>query len=150
MNLKIYTDGAARGNPGPAGIGVVLYNETGEVLEKHFRYLGNTTNNVAEYSALIAGMERARKYLPCSIQFYLDSELVVQQMKGKYRVKNETLSGYFATARKLSLEFQRVNFTHIPREKNSIADALANQAIDEGKTDALPPSGTKTGQLELL
>ena len=130
MNLTIYTDGAARGNPGQSGIGVIVYNEQGEAIEEYCEYLGTATNNVAEYRALIAGLTLAKKYLPCSIQFYMDSELLVQQMLGKYRVKNDILSGYFNTAQQMIPQFSGVNFTHIPREKNKYADRLANKAID--------------------
>jgi ribonuclease HI len=130
MKIKLFTDGAARGNPGPAAIGVVLYNENDEVLEQHCRYLGTATNNMAEYEALLAGLELAKKYLPCGVHVHMDSELVVKQMLGSYRVKNEHLIGYFQKANRLKSHFDTVSFTHIPREMNKLADRLANQALD--------------------
>lgn len=137
MKIKLYTDGAARGNPGPAGIGVVIYNENNEVIDQHCRFLGTATNNVAEYEALVAGLELAKKYLPCSVQVHMDSELVVRQMLGRYRVKNEQLIVYFNSATKLKSHFEAISFTHIPREKNKLADQLANQALDNAA--AVPP-----------
>lgn len=130
MKLTIYTDGAARGNPGPAGIGVAIYNEENALLEEHCCYLGTATNNVAEYRALLTGLDLAKKYLPCTLDFFLDSELVVRQMNGVYRVKDQNLAVLFRNARAQLADFQQVTFTHIPREKNKIADKLANRAID--------------------
>lgn len=130
MNLRIFTDGAARGNPGPAGIGVVIYDGADKVLEDFKKYLGETTNNVAEYQGLISGLECARKYRPCSIRVHMDSELVVRQMKGEYRVKNGALVELFRTVRGMLVDFESYDFVHIPREQNKLADRLANQAID--------------------
>lgn len=130
MKIKLFTDGAARGNPGPAAIGIVIYGENDEVLEQQCRYLGTATNNVAEYEALCAGLELAKKYLPCGIHVHMDSELVVKQMLGSYRVKNEHLLGYFQKANRLKSPFETVSFTHVPREMNKLADRLANQALD--------------------
>jgi ribonuclease HI len=130
MKLQIYTDGAARGNPGPAGIGVVICDDRGQVIEEFCKYLGTATNNIAEYNALVAALELAQKRIPCSIDFFLDSELVVQQMRGVYKVKNENLAAYVRSARQLLGRFEQVSFTHIPRERNKQADSLANKAID--------------------
>ena len=130
MKLEIYTDGAARGNPGPAGIGVVIYNEEKTAIEEYKEFIGDTTNNTAEYRALLAGLKVARKYAPCSISFYLDSELVVRQMNGQWRVRDENLSGLCGQARELLPIFERVEFIYVPRELNKVADKLANQAIN--------------------
>lgn len=132
MNLySIYTDGASRGNPGQAGIGVAIYNESGELVEQYREYIGTATNNVAEYSALIAGLSLVKKFLPCGISVFMDSELLVKQMRGEYRVKNQNLQQYHHTAQSLSSSYLSSNFTYIPREKNSVADKLANEAIDK-------------------
>lgn len=131
MKLKIFTDGAARGNPGHAGAGILILNENDEVIEEFFEYLGTATNNVAEYHALIAALKLAQKYIPCSIDFFLDSELVVKQMLGLYKVKNENLLNYYTSAKNLLINFQKINFKYIPREKNVRADKLANKAIDD-------------------
>ena len=130
MKLEIFTDGAARGNPGPAAIGVVIYNEEKAVVEECKEYIGNTTNNTAEYSALLAGLKAAKKYAPCSICFFLDSELVVHQMNGRWRVKDANLSMLNAKARELVRDFEKVEFKYVPREQNKLADSLANQALD--------------------
>jgi ribonuclease HI len=130
MKLRIFTDGAARGNPGPAGIGIVIYNEKGEILEQHYQYVGTATNNIAEYEALVAALKLAGKYVPCSVQIHSDSELMVRQMMGRYKVKNEVLLVYFKTAQALSSDFVNVHFVHVPREQNKLADKLANQAIN--------------------
>jgi ribonuclease HI len=130
MKIRIFTDGAARGNPGPAGIGVVLYGGDGSILEKNCRYLGVATNNVAEYHGLITGLTLAQKHMPCTVEMFLDSELVVRQMKGEYKVKNENLAALHRQAAALAAQFDHVRFTHIPREENSVADGLANVAID--------------------
>ena len=128
--VHLYTDGAARGNPGPAGAGIVVLGGDGTVIDESFRYLGAATNNVAEYEALISGLELCRKYHPCKIRVHMDSELVVRQLQGVYRVKNETLAGLYQKAIELLNTFESHTLTHIPREKNAMADKLANKAID--------------------
>jgi ribonuclease HI len=133
MNLKIYADGASRGNPGPAGIGLVILDESGQVIEEYSRYLGETTNNVAEYQALINALTIAKKYVPCSIDIYMDSELVVKQMQGLYRVKNQILMEHFRNVQMLTPAFDKIIFTHIPREQNKLADNLANIAINTAR-----------------
>ena len=130
MKLEIFTDGAARGNPGPAGIGVVIYNEEKIVVEEYKEYIGDTTNNTAEYRALIAGLKAAKKYVPCSLNFCLDSELVVRQMNGQWRVRDENLAGLFGQAKAMLTDFEKVEFKYVPREQNKLADRLANQALN--------------------
>lgn len=131
--LIIYTDGGARGNPGPAGIGAVIFDEKKTVLAEISEYLGVATNNQAEYQALIAALKRATTLGAKELECYLDSELVVKQLKREYKVKNKDLAPLFLTIHNLSLNFKNINYTHIPREKNSLADRLANEAMDRGR-----------------
>lgn len=132
MKLIIYTDGGARGNPGPAGIGGVLYNESGEKIHEISEYLGETTNNQAEYRAVLRGLQEAKKQGGRELSFYIDSELVVKQLNGEYKVKNKELQPLFVQIYNLTLEFKKVTFSHVQRELNKEADKLANQAMDEG------------------
>lgn len=130
--IIIYTDGGARGNPGPAGIGAVLYNEDQEVLAKISQYLGVATNNQAEYQALILALKKALELGAEEVNCYLDSELVVCQLNREYKVKNKDLAPLFLDIYNLSLSFKKITFTHIPRERNKLADQLANEAMDRG------------------
>lgn len=130
MYLRVYTDGAARGNPGPAGIGVVVCRDDGTVVAEHCRFLGVATNNIAEYHGLIDGLTLAAQHHADKVEMVLDSELVVRQMRGEYKVKNEHLSVLHRQATALATGFQQVRFTHVPRERNTAADKLANKAID--------------------
>ena len=130
MKLISFSDGGARGNPGPAGIGAVLFNEKNEIVEELSRYLGETTNNQAEYRALIMALEKAQALGATELECYLDSELVVKQLNREYKVKNKDLAPLFLKIHNISLGFKKITFTHVPREKNSIADGLANQAMD--------------------
>lgn len=129
-NLIIYTDGGARGNPGPAGIGIVICS-TGGKCKKFSQYIGKTTNNQAEYRALIFALEKAKKLNPQKITCYLDSELVCRQLNGFYKIKNKALKPLFQKVEALASQFQDVNFLSIPREKNRQADKLVNKAIDQ-------------------
>lgn len=131
--FSLYTDGGARGNPGPAALGVVIMNEAGKVVKEFVRYLGETTNNQAEYRALIAGLEQAGKLAKPSqiaLRAFLDSELVVKQLNGEYRVKDADLKPLFAKVQKLARQFGQIVFTHIRREKNAHADSLVNRTLD--------------------
>ncbi|MDD4607417.1 MAG: ribonuclease HI family protein [Patescibacteria group bacterium] len=128
--IKIYTDGGARGNPGPAGIGVVIELSNGDVKTYH-QYLGETTNNQAEYQAIVLALEKARLYKPDEIDLYSDSELVIKQLNREYKIKNTDLGPWFIKIWNLQQSFKKVNFHHIPREQNKEADKLANQAMDE-------------------
>jgi ribonuclease HI len=130
MKLISFSDGGARGNPGPAGIGAVLYNEKNEIIERLSHYLGETTNNQAEYRALIMALEKAKELGAEEVSCFLDSELVVKQLKREYKVKNQELAPLFLKIHNISLDFKKLTFTHIPREKNKEADALANEAMD--------------------
>jgi len=128
--LIINTDGGARNNPGPAGIGVVFSDEKGKVLQEYKKYIGEATNNSAEYQALIFALEKASSYDAREIECRLDSELVVKQLKGEYKVKDADLKGLNATAQELMF-FKPVKFVHVRREMNKRADKLVNKAIDE-------------------
>jgi len=128
--LIIYTEGGARGNPGPAGIGAVLYNEKKEIIAEISEYIGETTNNQAEYRAVIAALEKAKDLEAQELVFYLDSELVVKQLNGQYKVKNEGLVPLFVKIHNLKLNFKKISFSHVRREYNKEADALANKAMD--------------------
>ena len=130
-NYKLFTDGGARGNPGPAGIGGVLYNFQDQKIVDFSVYLGEATNNQAEYKALLKGLELALEHKVKNLDCYLDSELVVKQLKREYKVKNKDLASLFVKAWNLSLKFKKITFHHITRDKNTVADALANQAMDK-------------------
>jgi len=130
MKLSIFTDGAARGNPGPAGIGILIKQEN-KILAEIADYIGETTNNIAEYSAFIRGLEEAVKLKAKEIAVFCDSELLVKQIKGEYRVKNNGLIPLFIRARALMDNFKKIDLKHIPREQNKEADRLANLGIDQ-------------------
>lgn len=133
MKLTIQTDGGARGNPGPAGIGVVILDESGKVLEEHAKYLGKTTNNQAEYQAAILGLQRAVALGAKSAEVVADSELLVKQARGEYKVKNPDLARRFLELKNQeTLLGGRVAYRHVRREQNKHADRLSNQAMDEG------------------
>jgi ribonuclease HI len=129
--LIIYSDGGARGNPGPAGIGVVIETGENEVVETYKEYIGETTNNQAEYRAVIKGLVLAKSLKVRQIEVRLDSELVVNQLNMEFKIKNSELALLFVKIWNLRQEFQQVTFKHIPREQNTLADKLVNQALDE-------------------
>ncbi len=126
MKVLLYIDGASRGNPGPAGIGIVLRDETGQHWVEIAESIGCTTNNIAEYQALIRGLEEARKWSPEIIEVYSDSELLVRQMRGQYAVRSPHLREYHRRAMELVQQFSQVTFQYIPRRENSRADQLAS------------------------
>lgn len=128
---KLFTDGGARGNPGPAGAGVVLKDEEGNVVVSLGKYLNRCTNNEAEYSALLLGLETALENQVESVECYLDSELVVKQLNGEYKVKNARLSPLYNKAKVMEKQFDSINYIHVKRDKNAEADFLVNQAIDD-------------------
>lgn len=127
---SLYTDGASRGNPGEGGAGMILKDSAGRTIKKMKRYLGRVTNNQAEYNALLLGLSMAKKIGAKELNVYLDSELVVKQIKGEYRVKNSEIKPLHQKVLKIFREFDKINIMHIPRELNGDADLLANQAID--------------------
>lgn len=128
---SLYCDGASRGNPGPAGAGVALYNPQGELKAQKSWYLGETTNNVAEYQALLLGLKLAEKLRVTRIQVLIDSQLLVHQLNGYYRVKAAHLLPLWREAKQRLQNFEACAISHVPRQANARADALANEAIDQ-------------------
>ncbi len=130
MKAKLFTDGGSRGNPGPAAYGFVLEAEDGTVLDARGEAIGVATNNVAEYSALVAGLERAVEVGVQELEVVSDSELLVKQMRGEYKVKNRALQERFLDASRLARRIRRVRYTAVRREHNELADSLVNEALD--------------------
>jgi len=128
--LIIYTDGGARNNPGPAGIGVVLYDENKAIVETYKEYIGEATNNQAEYRALIKALQIAEKHSPKEINCFLDSELVVKQLNKEYKVKDPDLQVLYNQILDMTM-FKNISFSHVRREQNKLADKLVNEALDE-------------------
>jgi len=133
----IHTDGASSGNPGPSGIGVVI--ELGNQHYEFSSYIGSTTNNVAEYSALIRGLEEARDLGAEEVDAFMDSELICKQLNGEYKVKHPGLLPLYQKARTVASAFKRVTFSHVPRNENKRADALSKKAVEQAPKDAPPP-----------
>ena len=131
MKAKLSTDGGARGNPGPAAYGYVLETEDGTVLDARGETIGRATNNVAEYRGLIAGMAKAADLGVVELEVVSDSELLVKQMQGEYRVKNKALKALWEEASDLERRFRRVRYTAVRRAHNELADRLVNDALDE-------------------
>lgn len=132
--LTVYSDGAARGNPGPAGIGAVVLDERGDVVDEIAEGIGVATNNVAEYRAALAGLEAARRAGAREVLLRADSRLLVEQLAGRFRVKNPTLIRLHQRVREVAGGFERIRFEHVPRERNKHADRLANRGVDEWLT----------------
>jgi ribonuclease H / adenosylcobalamin/alpha-ribazole phosphatase len=130
-HLIVNCDGAARGNPGPAGIGVVISDEDGEVLDEIAEGIGVATNNVAEYRAAIAGLARAAELGAHEVLLRSDSRLLIEQLEGRFRVKNPTLQRLHGEVRGLAQAFRDVHYEHVGREMNKEADRLANRGVDE-------------------
>jgi ribonuclease HI len=130
VKARLFTDGGSRGNPGPAAYGFVLEAEDGTVLDARGEAIGVATNNVAEYRALVAGLERARDLAIGELEVVSDSELLVKQMRGEYKVKNAALRELSLEASQLAREVGEVRYTSVPREHNELADRLVNEALD--------------------
>lgn len=130
MKLVIFSDGGARGNPGPAATGIVIKNTSGETLVSFGEYLGEQTNNYAEYSALIAGLKKAKELNATEVECVLDSELVVKQMNREYKVKEPTLQKLFIQAWNSAAAFKKITYRHTLRENNKEADAILNKILD--------------------
>ena len=130
--IFIYVDGGARGNPGPAGVGIVIKDEKGKIIKEFNKYIGIATNNIAEYNAVIYGLQEALILKVDAVKLNLDSELVAQQLKGEYRVKNSNIKPLFEQALHLISGFKKVDINHIKREENKEADRLVNKAINLG------------------
>jgi probable phosphoglycerate mutase len=130
LKARLFTDGGARGNPGPAAYGYVLEAEDGTVLAAEGQSIGSATNNVAEYSGLIAGLRKAAELHVPDVEVVSDSELMVKQMRGEYRVKNAALRTLSVEAAALAREFANVEYRHVKRAHNELADRLVNEALD--------------------
>jgi ribonuclease HI len=128
--VVLYVDGGARGNPGPAGVGVVITDPEGSELDRANDYIGEATNNAAEYRALLLGVQRARALGAEEIEIVNDSELVARQLAGRYKVKSGGLRPLYERAREELAGFERWSIRSVPREENELADALVNEAID--------------------
>jgi ribonuclease HI len=133
MKARLFTDGGARGNPGPAAYGYVLEAEDGTVLAAHGEAIGVATNNVAEYRGLVEGLRKAGELGVAEVEVVSDSELMVKQMRGEYRVKNDTLQDLNLEATRLARRLGRVTYTAVRREHNELADRLVNEALDAGE-----------------
>lgn len=131
MKLKIYTDGGARGNPGPAGCGAVIYNAQNKKIKEESSFITKATNNQAEYEALILGLKKAKELKASEVDCYSDSKLIVEQLNHNYKIKNPILGFLFIKVWNLSQFFKKVQFFYIPREQNKEADKLVNQIIDQ-------------------
>jgi ribonuclease HI len=130
LKARLHTDGGARGNPGPAAYGFVLEADDGTVLAAEGQAIGSTTNNVAEYSGLVAGLRKAIELQVSELEVVSDSELMVKQMRGEYRIKNEALRGLSTEATTLARQLDRVEYRHVRRAHNELADSLVNDALD--------------------
>ncbi len=149
-------DGGSRGNPGPAAYGVVVRDPRGEIVARLKKYIGSNTNNVAEYFGLIAALDYAQNHSIRALRVESDSELMVKQMRGQYKVKSEELKPLFERAKKMSQTFESFRISHVYREQNKEADALVNQALDETSGSGGTPSvkaekpGGKDGAMRLI
>lgn len=137
--IKLYADGGSRGNPGPSASGFVLLDAHNTVIKKSGVYLGITTNNQAEYRSLKFGLEEAQKMGVREVDVFMDSLLVINQMKGKFKVKNRDLWPIFEAIKELTTHFKKVTFTHVPRELNKLADAEVNETLDTEAVKTRPP-----------
>ena len=147
MRSVLYTDGGARGNPGPAGIGVVLEDSEGEVVAEIADEIGYATNNVAEYRALIAGLELALEHGCTELEVRIDSKLVAMQVEGRWKIKSDSLRSLAVKARSLLDRFGQVSISHVPRLENARADRLANIGMDSA---SLAEPGIAPQQSQIL
>jgi ribonuclease HI len=132
VKATLYTDGGARGNPGPAAFAYVLEGDDGTVLASHGETIGVATNNVAEYRGLVAGLAKAVELAVPEVEVVSDSELLVKQMRGEYKVKNEALRDLSLAAGRLARQLDKVDYRHVRRAQNELADRLVNEALDSG------------------
>ncbi len=130
MKFVIYTDGGSRGNPGPSALGVVFMDEKGKILKEYSHYLGETTNNQAEYEAVIFALQKAKQLKAKEIELRIDSELIGRQLLGEYKIKDPKLQPLFIKAWNLRLDYEKVDIKIIRREQNKAADALVNRELD--------------------
>jgi ribonuclease HI len=127
---KLFTDGGSRGNPGPSALGYVILDMSDGEIKKESEYLGITTNNQAEYKALLYGLKDALDHGVKELEVYMDSQLIVNQVNGEYKVKNADLLPIYTSVKDLASRFNKISFTHVPRAMNKIADALVNECLD--------------------
>lgn len=134
----VFTDGGSRGNPGPSAIGVVLADEKGRILKKYGQTIGEATNNQAEYQAVVFALKKLKSLIggqaaaQAEVEIRSDSELLISQLGGQYKVLDPKIQSLFLAVWNLKINYKKINFTQIPREKNEMADALANEALDQG------------------
>lgn len=133
MKTIIYTDGGSRGNPGPSALGVVFVDEKGKIFKKYSNYLGEVTNNQAEYEAVIFALEKAKQLKIKEMELRVDSELIGKQLKGEYKIKDSDLQPLFIKTWNLRLDYDKVDIKIIPREQNKEADKLVNMELDSRK-----------------
>jgi ribonuclease HI len=131
LSYRIFSDGASRGNPGPSGIGAVIFDAHGKVVHEIARYIGEVTNNVAEYKALIAALEYCEKHKLSPVEVLADSQLMIRQLAGEYKVKHENIKPLYQEAQTHLRHLKVTGYKHVPREENKHADKLANQGIDD-------------------
>lgn len=140
--IIVYTDGASRGNPGPASIGVIVYNDKKNILKEYSQTIGKTTNNDAEYQAVIFALKKMKTLFGkkniknYEILIKSDSQLLVSQLTGKYKIKDSNIQKLFIQAWNLKVDYHKVDFEHIPREQNKLADKLANEALDKDDSNS--------------
>lgn len=128
--IRVYIDGGARGNPGPAATGVVIKDETGKNIAAYGEYLGEVTNNTAEYRAILSALQKAKTLGATAVDCYLDSLLLVEQLNGKWHVREPHLQKLFVQTWNAAAQFKKATFTHVRREKNKEADAFVNKTLD--------------------
>lgn len=127
---KLFTDGGSRGNPGPSALGYVILDMNDGIIKKESEFLGTTTNNQAEYQGLLSGLKDALSHGIKELEVYMDSELIIKQINGLYKIKNQDLLPIYKAVKEIAEKFDKITFTHVPRAMNSIADSLVNECLD--------------------
>lgn len=130
LEAKLFTDGGSRGNPGPSALGYVILDNDDREVKKESEYLGITTNNQAEYQGLVAGLKDSLDHGVKKLEVYMDSELIIKQLNGEYKVKNQDLLPIYNKAKELAKKFDSIEFSHVPRALNKIADGMVNECLD--------------------
>jgi len=133
MKLFIHTDGGARGNPGPGAVGIVIANEKKEIIKEIGKFIGRSTNNEAEYQAVVEALKTCGEKRNLDIEFFIDSLLIVNQLNGKFKVKEPRMKKYFNEIKLLEKNFKSVKYTHIERSKNYAADKIVNEVLDNAR-----------------
>ncbi|MBW6441328.1 ribonuclease HI family protein [Patescibacteria group bacterium] len=130
MKFFVHTDGGARGNPGPGAVGVAVKNKEGKIIKEVGKFIGRSTNNEAEYKAVIEGLKACDSLEATELEFYIDSLLVASQLSGKFKIKEPRMRTLFNEAKELERLYKKVTYTHVPREKNYLADRIVNEVLD--------------------